>query len=269
MHGPEMKYGGLSGPLGRRIEMQAQPELMRQHEAYRAVRERLFSKPKPVPALAVLRDYDAHVRAFRDWNDLRATLKAAGTSASVSVSFGPYASYSAPVVIPEEVEPVAVRRTMKEICLDVLQRFPGATLEDVKGRRRSRYIVAARHSCMYAIYTERKDISFTVLGKFFERDHTSCIFAVRNMESGRTWLNILPPAQSASRNKELSADEMEFLRHIRDRLPLKSGTAKDRSQERPRARMRNIGFAEYSERLRRWVITPAGLEALRRAEESA
>ncbi|RVG88690.1 helix-turn-helix domain-containing protein [Sinorhizobium meliloti] len=248
--------------------MQAQPELMRQHEAYRAVRERLFPKPKPAPALAVLRDYDAHVRAFRDWNDLRATLKAAGTSASVSVSFGPYASYSAPVVIPEEVEPVAVRRSMKEICLDVLQRFPGATLEDVKGPRRSRYIVAARHTCVYAIYAERKDISFTSLGRFFERDHTTVLHAIRNIENGKAWPNLRPPIVAVPR-KELSRDELEFLRFIRDRKPLPSGVAKDRSQERPRARMRNIGFAEYSERLRRWVITPAGLEALKRAEESA
>ncbi|RVH21456.1 hypothetical protein CN216_00665 [Sinorhizobium meliloti] len=248
--------------------MQAQPELMRQHEAYKAVRERLFSKPKPAPALSVLRDYDAHVRAFRDWCALRDKLKAASTSSTISVSFGPYASCSVPVVMEEVAEPVATRRSMKDICLDVLKRFPGVGLEDLRGRRRDRYVVAARHTCMYAIYAERKDIPFTMLGRFFERDHTSCLAAVRNIENGKAWPNLKSPSVVVPR-KELSLEELEFLQLIRDGKPLPSGVAKDRSQERPRARMRNIGFAEYSERLRRWVITPAGLEALKRAEESA
>ncbi|MDW9528090.1 helix-turn-helix domain-containing protein [Sinorhizobium meliloti] len=252
--------------------MQAQPELMRQHEAYKAVRERLFSKPKPkpAPALSVLRDYDAHVRAFRDWCALRDRLKAASTSSTISVSFGPYASCSAPVALEEDTEIVTPRRFMKDICLEVLERFPGVTLEDVKGRRRNRYIVAARHACMHAIHCERKDISFPVLGRFFERDHTSCMAAVRNIEGGKVWTGH-PPPQSVptARKADLSAEEIEFLRRISIGQSLKSGKTKDRSQERPRARMRNAGFAEYSERSRRWLITPAGLEALKKAKESA
>jgi len=68
---------------------------------------------------------------------------------------------------------------MKDICLDVLQDFPGVTLEEVRGRHRNRNIVAARQACMYAIYTERKDISFPRLGHFFGgRDHTTALYSV-------------------------------------------------------------------------------------------
>lgn len=251
--------------------MQAQPELMRQHEAYRAVRERLFSKPKPAPALAVLRDYDAHVRAFRDWNDLSATLKAAGTSTSVSVSFGPYANYAAAATMGDDAEPVSFRRSMREICLDTLRQFPGISIEDVKGAHRTRRIVAARHTCMYAIYMERKDVSFPALGRFFGgRDHSSCIHAVRNIENGKVFTDT-PPGQDATpiRKISLSREERDFLKRVRDGLPLTASMGKDRTQERPRARMRSVGFAKYSDRGRRWNITPSGLEALKRAEESA
>lgn len=254
--------------------MQAQPELMRQHEAYKAVRERLFSKPKPkpAPALSVLRDYDAHVRAFRDWCALRDRLKAASTSSTISVSFGPYANCSAPLALEDETEIAVPRRLMKDICLDVLRQFPGVTLEDVKGKRQTRYIVAARHTCMHAIYSERKDISFPVLGRFFGgRDHTSCLAAVRKMERGGVW-SVPPPTPKsgrAVRKIDLSPEEIDFLQRVRSGQPLKSGGAKDRALERPRARMRNAGFAEFSKRFHRWVITPAGSEALKQAEESA
>lgn len=250
--------------------MQAQPELMRQHEAHKAVRERLFSKPKPKPALPVLRDYDAHVRALRDWNDLMATLQAAGTSASVSVSFGPYANYAAAVTMGDDAEPVILRRSMKDICLDTLRQFPGISIEDVRGPHRARRIVAARHTCMYAIYKERKDVSFPALGRFFGRDHTSCLHAVRKIENGRVFTDT-PPVQDATpiRKISLSREERDFLKRLRDGLPLTASMGKDRTQERPRARMRSVGFAEYSDRGRRWNITRTGLEALTRAEESA
>ena len=162
--------------------MQAQPELMRQHQAYKAVRERLFNRVKPRPALAVLRDYDAHILAWRDWCDLKAQVKAVRTSSTISASFGPYASCAAMLVLDDDTDIVITRRSMKDICLDILQGFPGITLADIKGPRRTRAVVAARQECMYAIYTERADASFPMMGRYFHRDHTSILHSVHKIK---------------------------------------------------------------------------------------
>ncbi|MQX90293.1 hypothetical protein GHK63_11655 [Sinorhizobium meliloti] len=78
------------------------------------------------------------------------------------------------------------RRSMKDICLDVLRDFPGVTLDEVKGPRRSRNIVAARQACMFEVYTERRDVSFPMIGRFFGgRDHTTALHSVRKVEAQR------------------------------------------------------------------------------------
>lgn len=76
------------------------------------------------------------------------------------------------------------RRPAKEIITDVLQEFPGITYAQVMGSGRSRQIVEARHSCVYAVHKARPDMSFPQLGAIFGgRDHTTIIFAVRKMEA--------------------------------------------------------------------------------------
>ncbi|WP_164830140.1 helix-turn-helix domain-containing protein [Sinorhizobium meliloti] len=167
---------------------------MRQHEAYKAVRERLFRMPKPAPAptpvarqrpqLVVLRDYDAHVITWRKWLAFLDAIKASSTSTTVSARFGPYANCSASFALGEDFDMFVARRSMRDICIDVLQGFPGVTLDEVKGPRRSRNIVAARQACMFAVYTERKDASFPMIGRFFGgRDHTTALHAIRKIEA--------------------------------------------------------------------------------------
>ncbi|MDX0227167.1 helix-turn-helix domain-containing protein [Sinorhizobium meliloti] len=174
--------------------MQAQPELMRQHEAYKAVRERLFRMPKPdpvpiekvTPQLLVLRDYDAHVLAWRKWLAFKAAINASSTSTTIKVSLGNYGIVADAISLRDEADQAFLRRPMKEICLEVLQDFPGVTFDEVRGRHRSRNIVAARQACMYAIYMERKDVSFPRLGHFFGgRDHTTALHSVRKVEAQR------------------------------------------------------------------------------------
>lgn len=72
----------------------------------------------------------------------------------------------------------SIRRTMAEICEDVLRNFPGVTMADIKGPRRQRVFIEARHECMWQVYQQRRDISFPMMGRFFRRDHTSCLSAV-------------------------------------------------------------------------------------------
>ncbi|RVG08555.1 helix-turn-helix domain-containing protein [Sinorhizobium meliloti] len=69
----------------------------------------------------------------------------------------------------------------ESICASILAEYPGISWEDVIGKRRSGYLVSARHACIKAVYTARKDLSSTDLGKIFNKDHTSILYAVKDI----------------------------------------------------------------------------------------
>ena len=172
--------------------MQHDTQLARQAQHYKAVRERLFNRPapkavaapkpvaapQPKPQFLVLRDFDAHVISWRKWAEMKRLLSLSSTSASFPAKMD-WEQHAALVESHDNADEIMARRPMKDICLEVLQDFPGVTLEEVRGRHRQRRIVSARQACMYAIYTERKDISFPRLGNFFGgRDHTTALYSV-------------------------------------------------------------------------------------------
>lgn len=169
---------------------------------YRAVRARLFKPatavkaaprpaPKAAPVLLVFRDFDEHVRAWRKWRLYRETLAKAVEVAPMRVSghfeafLTPY-PYDISFVIGESPAIPDLRRSMPDICRDVLQDFPGVTLAEVKGDSRRRPIVQARFACMEAIRSQRKDLSFPAIGRFFgDRDH-SCVYnALKKIKAQR------------------------------------------------------------------------------------
>lgn len=86
-----------------------------------------------------------------------------------------------------EIEfPKCDKRTILTIVTEVLQRFPGVTIPQVKGPTRHRDIVAARQAAMYAVRQERQDLSFPAIGRWFGgRDHTTVLHAVRKVEAAR------------------------------------------------------------------------------------
>lgn len=165
-------------------------QLAKQAQHYSAVRARLFNtKPKPKLAPVVgekpaaqilfLRDCDAHVIAWRKWTEMKSILSSASTSASFPATVD-WEQHAALVDMQDNADKIMSRRPMKDICLEVLQDFPGVTFEEVRGVHRARNIVAARQACMHAIYTERKDISFPRLANFFGmKEHTGAMYAVR------------------------------------------------------------------------------------------
>jgi hypothetical protein len=71
----------------------------------------------------------------------------------------------------------AGQRTIMKIVQEVLERFPGITIDQVKGSMRRREIVEARHQCIYAVRVERQDLSYPAIGRWFDLDHTSCLSA--------------------------------------------------------------------------------------------
>lgn len=62
----------------------------------------------------------------------------------------------------------------------VLIRPRGILVEDLISRSRQKNVVAARHEIMYWIRIKMK-WSYPEIGKLFERDHTSVMFACRKM----------------------------------------------------------------------------------------
>lgn len=170
---------------------------------YRAVRARLFKpatavkaaprpEPKAAPVLLVFRDYDEHVREWRRWKRLSASMERASvygsfrTSGTFSATLSPQPYEVMTFSLDDGTEVSGIRRSMKEICIEVLRRFPGTTLAEVKGVARNRSIVEARFACMYAIREQRQDLSFPAIGRFFgNRDHTTVLHAVNKVKAQR------------------------------------------------------------------------------------
>lgn len=75
------------------------------------------------------------------------------------------------------------KRSMDEIALSILQRFPGVELRGIKGRRRTKHLTFPRHLISYAIKEERPDLSYPQIGRWCGgRDHTTTLNSVRKIE---------------------------------------------------------------------------------------
>lgn len=76
------------------------------------------------------------------------------------------------------------RKTMKTIVEEVLVRFPGVTLADVRGRRRVRSVNVPRQLAIYEVHRQRRDLSTPAIGRWFGgRDHTTILHAIWKMDS--------------------------------------------------------------------------------------
>lgn len=75
--------------------------------------------------------------------------------------------------------------TMHRIALDILRIYPGVTIEDIKGDVRRRCIVKARRHVIAAIRLYRPDLSLPAIGRFVQKDHTTCLYAVRRFAQDR------------------------------------------------------------------------------------
>jgi chromosomal replication initiator protein len=83
-----------------------------------------------------------------------------------------------------EISASGPKRSISVIVAEVLADFPGITWADVKGVRRRRDLIRPRHLCMYAVYTERNDLSLPLIGKIFGgKDHSSIHHAVHKIRA--------------------------------------------------------------------------------------
>ena len=163
------------------------PELLRQHNDYKAIQARLWGKPKvPAPVLTVIEsrkpvDASYHMVLYRAYQARLRETFTMGASFTVNPT-AEYCPYRSEIVFEIDEQPMP-RRSMKEITLEVLKDFPGIKLDDLLGPKRSKALVHPRHLAMYKIWMERKDVSYPMIGKFFNRDHTSALFCVRKMRA--------------------------------------------------------------------------------------
>ncbi|WP_018900402.1 helix-turn-helix domain-containing protein [Rhizobium sp. 2MFCol3.1] len=122
---------------------------------------RFFAKQLPMWESGML-TFDAHVIAFRTWN-------------AVSTF-----STSGKVCLSGDLD-AAGRRTIEAIVSEVLARYPGTTIADVRSGRRPRSITEPRQVAMYEVYSQRPDLSLPMIGRWFRKDHTTILHAIRKV----------------------------------------------------------------------------------------
>lgn len=107
-----------------------------------------------------LRDYNAHVVAYRRWC-LYLELKGQFTGIESGIA--------------AETE---TKKTAEDVINEVLLFFPGVTISQVKGSRRQPDLVLARHVAVFEVCRKFPTYSLPMIGRIFGgKDHTSIMFA--------------------------------------------------------------------------------------------
>jgi len=161
-----------------------------QRRSAAATRARLMGKPaKPKTLAPVLQittgrkpvDASYHMVLYRAYQQQRKRAFAMSSSFEM-VNSTEYRPYETNITFDFKT----VVKTMKEITMEVLDDYPGVSLEEVQGPRRTRAFVRPRQMAMYRIIKERPDLSYPMVGRFFGgRDHTTVLHAVRKIEKQR------------------------------------------------------------------------------------
>ncbi|WP_107328105.1 helix-turn-helix domain-containing protein [Agrobacterium pusense] len=101
------------------------------------------------------------------------------TFKTISISWvGEYCPYAGGSV------ELARDRSMTEIAIEWLKRFPGVTMVEIKGSARARRIVFPRQIITFFIKHERQNISFPQIGRWMGgRDHTTCLTSYNKIKA--------------------------------------------------------------------------------------
>lgn len=154
--------------------------LQAQHQEHKERTERLYNRPyiaydKNVLAIEkkLTEVSKALMEKSQEVKDLRIAL--ADAHARILSQAELIVSYQYP---EEEIEG---KRPIRMIIKEVLEDYPGVSVDDILGVRRSRYLIEPRHKAMVAVYTERQDLSPTAIGNAFKRDRTTILHAVEKV----------------------------------------------------------------------------------------
>ena len=164
---------------------------------YAQAREALWGKPRIVNLVAEeKRNIEAYRRSEKErWErqqaeakkreeereNQRANITGFSLSFQVPVTFDTYDTQPIGLV----VDTLMLRPTMERIARNVLKRHQGIKLADLRSGSRTRVHVAARKAVAKAIHRLRPDKSFTEIGRFLNRDHTTILALLDRLECKR------------------------------------------------------------------------------------
>jgi len=166
------------------------PELIRQHQEHAARQERLWGRkpslPAPAKPMLVVNgrkpcDASYHVVLYRAYQEkLRATFSLSGAfTVNPTEEYCPYRSE----IVFQIDETLMPHKPMRQIALEVLENFPGVSLAEIRGSLRHSSIVEPRQLAMYEVQRQRPDLSYPAIGRFFHKDHTTVLHAVRKIKA--------------------------------------------------------------------------------------
>lgn len=181
-------------------------EAIRQHNHYQQVRSRLW----PVKTVNVAVEEKRLIEAYRkeQRRQFEESMAAAAEGkrqeefrrqryasflAACASGFGTRGTASGRLSLegdhPASVFLVGAHRpSLKQISLRVLASHPGVNLDDVKGDSRKNKIMLARRHVIAAIRSLRPDVSYPEIGRFLNKDHSTCVHAVQKFFKSETWL---------------------------------------------------------------------------------
>lgn len=166
-----------------------------QIEAYKAVRSRLWGSGKVVNVYAEeqqrITEYKRNQR--REWEIEQETIRRVEEAkrrfvfdaSTLTVNGNVMARFADEPQLPSGFQLSFVKRSMQDIAREILRAYPEVTLADIKGPVRKGKIMLARRHVIAAIRMYRPDISFPAIGRFVQKDHSSCIHAVKRFTEER------------------------------------------------------------------------------------
>lgn len=83
-----------------------------------------------------------------------------------------------------ELELTYGKKSVRQIILEVALKY-NISPDAITGRSRAKNIIPARHEAIWRARYERPDLSLPQIGKVFDRDHTSCLAAIRKIDRQR------------------------------------------------------------------------------------
>lgn len=95
-----------------------------------------------------------------------------------------YIQYHYPSIYQDIEERVRVNRTIYSMkrCFHSVCSWYGVRADELKSKSREQHIAIPRHHFCWVVYRNRLDVSYPMLGRYLNRDHTTIVHSVDTFE---------------------------------------------------------------------------------------
>lgn len=159
-------------------------ELQRQHEAAKEARDRLNGRVVPLQKFDAAKAKIANLesvfqRTTQDNVKLRDRVRF--LEAQLFEAQSRIISQEQRIYALSEMKeaPITGRRSIQDICDEILSDYEDVTWEKIISDRRTRAIIRPRHLCYLAVCAERPDLSIARIARSFRRDHSSILHVLK------------------------------------------------------------------------------------------